>query len=72
MYLKLKFQKAFKNSGGSESNLHFDNTSLIVSCNLETNLKKTPSRRAREGDCDTLEALVPPTRAPVSDLAVQQ
>lgn len=40
VYLKLKFQKAFKNRDGNDSNLHFDNTFLIVLCNFKTNLKK--------------------------------
>lgn len=65
MYLKLKLQKAFKNS---DDNLHFDNTPLIVSCRLESNLKKETSRRAHDGNGDILESLVPPARAPVSDL----
>lgn len=40
VYLKLKFQKAFKHRDDHDGNLHFDNTFLIVLCNLETNLKK--------------------------------
>lgn len=69
VYLKLKFQKAFKCRDDHDGNVHFDNTFLIVLCNLETNLKKKyQPRRAHQGYSDTLESLVPTTRALVSDL----
>lgn len=73
VYLKLKFQKAFKNRDGNDSNLHFDNTFLIVLCNFKTNLKKNKpkkhNRRACQGYSDIPESLVPTTRALVSDLS---
>jgi len=49
VYLKLKFHKAFKNRDDNDSNLYYDNTFLIVLCNLETNLKKTPNQEDSSG-----------------------
>lgn len=77
VYLKLKFQKVFKNWDDNDSNLHFGYTFLIVSCNLEANLEERIKRkkgkkntsRARQGYSDIPESLVPVTRALVSDLS---
>lgn len=45
VYLNLKFQKALKNRDDNDHNLHFDNTFLVVLCNLETNLEeKNPNK----------------------------
>lgn len=40
VYLKLEFQKVFKNRDDNDSKLHFSNAFLIVSCNLEANLEE--------------------------------
>lgn len=45
VYLKLKFQKVFKNWDDNDSNLHFGYTFLIVSCNLEANLEERIKRK---------------------------
>lgn len=74
VYLKLKFQKVFKNRDDNYSNLCFDNTFLIVLWNLVANLEnKTKTQhktyQAYQGNSDIPESLVPVTRALVSDLS---